>query len=149
FANTFVALEKSGQLLDRVESAFGVMADANSDPELLNVQRIEAPKLAALNNAQMLNPKLFARVEAIYNRRDSLQLDAESGRLVARTYQRFTHEGAKLADPDRNRLKEINEQLSVLSTAFTQKLLAAAKAAAYATTDKSDLAGLRDGEIEA
>jgi peptidyl-dipeptidase Dcp len=137
------------ELLDRVDRAFGALAEANSDPELQRIQRVEAPKLSALADAQMLNPKLFARVEAIYRQRDALGLDAESRYLVERTYQRFTHAGARLAEADRNRLKQINEQLSVLSTAFMQKLLAAAKAGAFTTTDPSALAGLSAGEIQA
>lgn len=149
FANTYVALEKSGQLLERVRQAFSAMTNANTDPELQKAQEIEAPKLSALADAQMLNPKLFARVQTIYEHRDALALDPESRWLVERTYARFTHAGANLADGDKTRLKHINEQLSVLSIAFMQKLLAAAKASAFTTTDKSALTGLTDGQIEA
>jgi peptidyl-dipeptidase Dcp len=149
FANTFVVLEKSGQLLDRVRLAFNAMTNANTDPKLQKLQQIEAPKLAALADAEMLDPKLFARVEIIYKQRGALALDPESKRLIERTYTRFTHEGANLGDADKKRLKEINEQLSALSIAFMQKLLAAAKASAFTTTDKSALAGLTDGQIAA
>jgi peptidyl-dipeptidase Dcp len=136
FANTLVALEKSGQLLIRVRQAFGAMTSANTNPDLQKIQTAEAPKLSALADAVMLNPKLFARVKAVYENRNALSLDPESKRLVELTYTRFTHAGANLADADKAQLKQINQQLSVLSNAFRQKLLAAAKAGAYATTDK-------------
>jgi peptidyl-dipeptidase Dcp len=149
FANTLIALEKSGQLLRRVSPAFGAMTAANTNPEIQRVQRIEAPKLSALADAETLDPKLFARVQVIYRQRDALRLDPESKRLAERTYARFTHAGANLADADKTRLKEINRQLSVLTTAFRQKLLAATRANAFTTTDKAALAGLGDGQIAA
>ena len=149
FANTLVALEKSGQLLARAGRAFNAVTGANTDPELQKVQAIEAPKQAALADAVTLIPKLFTRVEAIYKTRDSLPLDPESKRLVERSYARFTHAGANLTDTDKARLKQINEQLSVLSNAFRQKLLADTKGNAFATTDKAALAGLSDAQIAA
>ncbi len=147
FANTFIALERSGQLLDRVESVFNGVTAADTDPTLQKVQETEAPKLAALEDAEMLNPKLFARVKAVYDKRDSLKLDPDSMRLVERTYANFVHAGANLSDADKTRLKQINEQLATLSTTFMNKLLAAAKAAGFSTTDKSALAGLTDEQL--
>jgi len=149
FANTFVALEKTGQLLDRVDRAFSALTNADTNPALQKVQQTEAPKFAALSDAISLNPKLFARVDAVYKQRDSLNLDPASKRLVERVHTRFTHAGANLSDPDKARLKQINEQLSVLTDAFRQKLLAATKEAAFVTTDKSALAGLSDAQIAA
>ncbi len=149
FANTFVPLEKSGQLLERAERAFHAVTGANTNPVLQKVQETEAPKLSALNDAEFLNAKLFARVKAIYDKRDALTLDPESRRLVELTYLNFVRTGANLDDAGKTRLKQINEQLSVLSDAFNQKLLAATKAAAYTTTDKSALTGLTDAEIAA
>ena len=146
FDNTIVALEKGGQMLDRVELIFNGVVSADTNDTLQNVQQTEAPKLAALDDAQMLNPKLFARVKAIYGQRNSLA-DDESKRLVDRTYERFVHAGANLSDADKTRLKQINEQLSSLSTTFMQKLLAADKAGGYATSDKSALAGLSDEQL--
>jgi peptidyl-dipeptidase Dcp len=147
FQNTLVTLERSGQLLDRVQGVFNEVTSANTDPTLQKVQEVEAPKLAALQDAEMLNPKLFARVKAIYDKRDSLNLDTDSKRLVERTYDNFIHAGANLSDADKTRLKEINKQLAALSTTFMEKLLAAAKAGAFATTDKSALAGLNDEQL--
>ena len=149
FANTFIAFEKSGELLNRAERAFSAVTGANTNPVLQKIQQTEAPKLAALNDAEFLNPKLFARIKAIYDKRATLKLDPESLRLVELTHQDFVRAGANLDDAGKSRLKQINEQLSVLSDAFNQKLLAATKAAAYTTTDKAALAGLSDAEIAA
>ncbi len=149
FANTLLALQKTGELLNRVERAFGAMTAANTNPELQKVESAEAPKEAALADAELLNPKLFARIETVYKKRDTLGLDAQSKRLVERTYNRFTHAGANLSDTDKTRLKQINEQLSVLSNTFRQKLLAGTKASAFSTTDKAALAGLSDAQIAA
>jgi peptidyl-dipeptidase Dcp len=102
FDNTLVALERSGQLLERVNQVFGAMLAANTDPTLDKVQDIEAPKLAALSDGEYLNPKLFARVKAIYDKRDSLNLDPDGKRLVERTYDNFVHAGANLSDADRH-----------------------------------------------
>jgi peptidyl-dipeptidase Dcp len=149
FANTIVALEKSGQLLDRVEEVFGAIAGADTNPTIQKIEENQAPKLSQLADAEMLNPKLFARVAAIYKQRDALTRDPEFKWLIERTYARFIHAGANLSDADKSRLKKINEQLSVLENAFKQKLLAAAKASAFTTTDKAALAGLLDGQITA
>ncbi len=149
FANTFVALEKTGQLLNRAERAFNTVTGANTNPLLQKVQETETPKLTALEDAELLNAKLFARIKAVYDKRDALKLDPESRRLVEQAYLHFVRAGANLDDAGKTRLKQINEQLSVLSDAFNQKLLAATKAAAYTTTDKAALAGLTDAEIAA
>jgi peptidyl-dipeptidase Dcp len=149
FQNTLVALEKSGQLLRRVQRAFGAVTGADTNPELERVQAIEAPKLAALADAETLNPKLFARIETLYKQRATAAPDAEAKRLIEQTYDTFAHEGANLSEADKTRLKEINGKLSVLTNAFDTKLLTATKAGAYTTTDKSALAGLSDGQIEA
>ena len=87
FENTFVAMEKSGQLLDRVQYAFNGVSQANLDDTLEKVRDIEAPKLAATQDAIYLNAKLFQRVATIYKQRHSLKLDAESLRLVEFDYK--------------------------------------------------------------
>ncbi len=133
FENTLVALEKSGQLFNRVNLVFNAVTGANLSPELEKVQEIEAPKLAAHRDAIFLDPKLFHRVETIYNERESLKLDAESLRLVEYYYRAFVHAGANLSEPDKAELKKLNEEESTLSNAFSTKLLAATKAAAYVT----------------
>ena len=147
FDNTFVALEKSGELLDRVNEVFNGVTSADTDPTLQKVQETEAPKLAALQDAEMLNPRLFARVKTVYDTRAALKLDPDSMRLVERTYANFVHAGANLSDVNKARLKEINQQLASLSTTFMQKLLAAAKAGAFTASDKSALSGLTDQQL--
>jgi peptidyl-dipeptidase Dcp len=149
FENTYVAMEKSGVMLNRVMMVFGAITGANTDAALQKVQETEAPKLAAHQDAIYLNDKLFQRVEAVYNQRDTLKLDPESARLVEVVYRNFVHAGARLSDADKTKLKAMNQEASTLSTAFTNKLLAATKAAAPVFGDKSKLAGLSDAELAA
>jgi peptidyl-dipeptidase Dcp len=149
FDNTIVAMEKTGQLLNRVTMVFSGITSANTNDALQKVQDIETPKLAALQDSIYLNSKLFARVKAVYDERATLKLDAESLRLVEVDYRAFVKAGARLNDADKARLKKLNEEEAVLANTFTNKLLAATKAAAYATTDKSKLAGLSDAQVQA
>jgi peptidyl-dipeptidase Dcp len=149
FDNTIVAMEKSGQLFERASAAFFGVTGANTNPTLQEVRTVEAPKLAAHNDFIYLNTKLFARVAAIYRQRASLNLDPESLRLVERTYEQFVHAGANLSETDKTALKKLNEEISSLSNAFNNKLLAATKAGAFFTTDKAALAGLSDARIAA
>ena len=146
FDNTLVAMERSGQLLTRAMSAFNLITGANTNPDLQHLQEVLAPKLAAHSDAIFLNAKLFARVNAIYGKRASLGLDAESLRLVEYYYQQFVKAGANLSDTDKVKLKKLNEEESALGASFTNKLLAAAKAGAYSTTDPAALAGLTESE---
>ena len=149
FDNTFVAMEKSGALLNRVMAVFNGVTGANTDDMLQKVQEDEAPKLAAHEDAIYLNSKLFARVESVYNQRASLKLDPESLRLVEVVYRDFVHHGAKLSDADKAKLKDLNKEESTLSTKFTNTLLAATKDGALVVDDKAKLAGLSDGDIAA
>ncbi len=149
FDNTIVAMEKTGRLLSRVGAVFGAVAGANTNPTLQRVQEAEAPKLAALHDSIFLNPKLFARVEAVYNQRATLKLDAESQRLIEYDYNEFVHAGAKLSEADKTQLKKLNEEESTLSAQFTNKLLAAANAGALVVDDKAKLAGASDADITA
>ncbi len=149
FENTFVAMERTGQLLARSAAAFSAVTAANTDPTLQKVQEAIAPKFAAHADAIHLNPKLFARVKAVYDQRASLKLDAESLRLVEVTYQQFVHAGANLSDADKTRLKQLNGEESSLSAQFVNKLLAAANNAALVVADRKSLAGLGDAEIAA
>jgi peptidyl-dipeptidase Dcp len=147
FDNTIAAMEKTGQLFDRVMEVFGAVTGANLDPELQRVKDIEAPKLAAHQDAIFLDSKLFQRVASVYNQRLSLGLDSESLRLVEYDYQKFVHSGANLSVSDKAKLRKMNEEESTLSNAFTTKLLAATKDAGYSTADREALEGLSDAEI--
>ena len=142
FDNTLVPLEKSGALLKRVMLAFDAVTGANTNDALQKVQEIEAPRLAAHQDAIYLDAKLFARIEAIYQQRDRLALDPESRRLLEVTYRDFVHNGAKLSAADQARLKALNQQESTLSTQFTNKLLAATRNGALVVDDERKLAGL-------
>jgi len=149
FENTLVAMEKTGLLFQRAMAAFGAVSGANTNPVLQKVRTEEAPKLAAHYDAIYLNAKCFARVAAVYQQRASLKLDAESLRLLEVTYDRFVRSGANLSDADKTELKKLNEEISTSSEAFSTKLLAATKDGAYATADRSALAGLSDAQIAA
>jgi len=149
FENTFVALEKSGQMLHRVNGVFNLLSGANTNDTLQKISEEMAPKQAAANDAIFLNTKLFKRVETIYNKRAELKLDLESNRLVEYYYQKFTLAGANLNDADKEALKKLNAEGAGLEAKFTNKLLAAAKAGALVVNDKNDLAGLSPEEIEA
>jgi peptidyl-dipeptidase Dcp len=149
FDNTIVAMQKTGQLLQRALNTFGAIASANSNPTILNVRAEIAPQLAAHSDAIYLNAKLFARVSAVYKDRATLKLNPESLRLVEVTYDNFVREGANLSDEDKAKLKKLNEQISTVSNDFSEKLLAATKAGAYFTADKKALKGLTDAQLAA
>jgi peptidyl-dipeptidase Dcp len=149
FGNTIQALEKSGQLFNRVMLVFGALCGANLNAELAKVQDLEAPRLAAHQDAIFLDSKLFQRVDAVYRQRESLGLDPESLHLTEWYHEQFVHSGAKLSDAEKTELKKLNEEESTLSTAFTTKLLAATKDGAFATTDKNALAGLSESQLAA
>jgi len=149
FENTLIPLERSGQLLERASAAFNAVTGADINPVLEQAKTALAPKLAAHRDAIFLNAKLFARVSAVYKARSSKSLDPESVRLVEFTYDLFVHSGANLSDAQKAQLKTLNEEASTLSNAFTTKLLAANKNAAYATDTPAALAGLSEAQIAA
>ncbi len=147
FENTVVALEKSGELLNRTSSAMSALAGAYTNPTIEKIQETMAPQLAAHNDAIYLDGKLFARVKTVYEKRASLK--GEDLRLVEVTYEEFVHAGANLNAADKAKLKALNEQESTLSNAFARKLLAATKAGGYVAKDKGELAGMSEAQIAA
>ncbi|HTA81612.1 MAG TPA: peptidyl-dipeptidase Dcp [Bacteroidia bacterium] len=149
FENTLVALEKSGQMLHRVNGVFNLLTGANTDPELQKVSEEVAPDLSAANDAMFLNTKLFKRVEAIYKQREQLKLDVESSRLVEYYYQKFVLSGANLSDNAKDSMKNLNKEEASLSAKYTNQLLAAAKSGALIVSNKEEIAGLSDGELDA
>ena len=149
FENTFVPLEKSGRLLDRSLQAFEGVTGANTNPYLQEVKTALAPQLAAHQDAIFLNAKLFARVSAIYAKRDSGGFDPEQKRLIEVTYDEFVHAGADLSAADKERLKKMNAEESTLSDTFSKKLLAANTAGAFFTTSPDALAGLSEAQLAA
>lgn len=149
FENTFVALEKSGRLLSRVSLAFGVVSGANTNPQFQALQETLAPKLAAHQDEMYLNDHLFERINTLYQKRASLNLDAESLRLVEYYYQRFVLAGALLSTEDKATMKKLNEEEAALSAKFNNQLLDGTKDAALIIEDATQLEGLTDGDIEA
>jgi peptidyl-dipeptidase Dcp len=149
FDNTIVEMEKTGTLFQRAMAAFSAVTGANTNPALEQVQEEVAPKLAAHQDSIYLDPTLFHRVSAVYEERESLSLNSEALRLVEIYYKRFVHDGASLSDPDKEKLKKLNEEESTLSNAFRSKVLNATKDSAYFTADKSALAGLTEPQVRA
>lgn len=149
FENTFIALEKAGALLTRTMNVFGAMTSANTSDALQKLDEETSPKLAALDDAIMLNSKLFERIKTLYAQRDSLKLDAASHRLIEVTYKNYVLAGANLSEADKTQLKALNQEAATLSTQFTNKLLAASKNGALVIGDKTLLAGLSEGELAA
>ncbi|WP_183557411.1 peptidyl-dipeptidase Dcp [Mucilaginibacter sp. SP1R1] len=148
FENTLVAMEKSGQMYSRANNVFGLLTGANTNPELQKVQEEIAPEQAATQDAIYLNSKLFKRVEAVYNSRAGLKLDAESARLAEYYYQQFVLAGAKLSDADKANLKKLNGEEATLTAKFTNQVLGANKAGGVVVDSKAQLGGLVDGEID-
>ena len=147
FENTLVELEKSGQLLSRVNNVFDMLSGANTNDVLQALQEKIAPKMASLSDAMLLNAKLFERVKQIYQKKETLNLDPESARLLQYYYEEFERAGANLAEDKKEKLKEINEELATLSAKFTNQLLDAAKAGALIVDSKEELKGLSESAI--
>src|SRR5260221_3497370 len=147
FANTIEAMERSGQLLRRVQRVFGGMTSSNTNPVLQKVQQTMAPKLAGHRDTISLNPKLFARVKAIYDHRNEGGLDAEQKHLVERTYDDFVRAGALLSEDDKTKLRAINQELSKLNNQFRDHILADTNAGAIVIDDKAQLDGLPESDI--
>jgi peptidyl-dipeptidase Dcp len=148
FDNTVVALERSGRLLSRAEYVFGNLASSVSTPRLREIEREIAAREAAHSDAIVLDPALFARIDAVHSARHDAGLDAEAVRLVERYHLDFVLAGAQLDDAGRGRLTELNQELSTLSTTFGQNLQLASEAAAVQVRDAAELEGL-DGEAVA
>ncbi|HYC08169.1 MAG TPA: M3 family metallopeptidase [Steroidobacteraceae bacterium] len=149
FANTIVALERSGQLLDRVETTFSNLNACNTDPRMQQIDTEMAPKLAAQQDAIHLDPALWARVDALYRARAGLHLDAESLQLLTRYHTIFVRAGAQLQPQQKARLRDLNQQISSLTTRFKQNVLKATADSAVVVDNVGDLAGLSAEQIGA
>ncbi|MDQ2861075.1 MAG: M3 family metallopeptidase, partial [Pseudomonadota bacterium] len=147
FDNTITALEKAGQLLTRANNLFQNLVASNTSDALDKVNQDEAPRLQALNDAILLNAKLFARVKTLYDARESLGLNADQKFLVLRYYRRFVHAGAELPAADKATLADLNGKIATLQAQYQSRLLAAANAGAVVVSDKAELDGLSDAEI--
>ncbi|MEB3414616.1 M3 family metallopeptidase [Alteriqipengyuania sp. WL0013] len=148
FANTIVALEESGQMLNRVLGVFYAVVGANTNDTLDAIDAEISPKLAAHYGDISLDPVLFARVKAVYDNRAAMSMTPEDAVLLEETYEQMVHAGALLDEGQKAEIKQINTRLSELSTDFSQKLTQATKDQALVVADASALAGLSAGEIE-
>src|SRR5213082_287022 len=146
--NTIVALERTGQLLDRAQRTFSNLNACDTNPTRQKIDKEMAPKLAAHHDEIFLNPKLFARVKALYEQRDKLGLDPESAYLLERYYKDFVRAGARLSDSEKEKLKEINAELARLQTDFEQNVLKERNASSVVIDKKEELAGLTDDQMK-
>jgi peptidyl-dipeptidase Dcp len=147
FENTIVALERSGQLLERVQTVFDHLNQCNTDDEMQKIDTEMAPKLAAHEDAIMLDPALYARVDTLYREREHLKLDPESRELLERYHTQFVRAGAGLPEAAKARLRALNEQISSLTTQFKQNVLKATKASAVVVDSADELRGLSPEQI--
>lgn len=149
FENTIDAMELAGDLLQKVAAVFYNLAGSDTNPELQALEREIAPKMARHGQAVSLHEGLFARLEELWAVRDTLDLTPEQARVLDLTRKGFVRAGALLEGEDRERIKAIGERLAVLSTQFSQNVLADEQVEALHLTDEADLAGLAPSLITA
>jgi peptidyl-dipeptidase Dcp len=147
--NTIEALERSGRLLETVSSVFFNLTSADTSPELDAIEAEVAPLLAAHADTVRLDPTVFARVHTVWQARDSLDLTTEQRRLLERYHLDLVRAGAALDEPAQARLKQLNAELSTLTTAFKTKLAADTNAAALHVRDRAELDGLPEDALAA
>lgn len=142
--NTLEALELAGEALDRVSAIFWCRAGAHTNKDIQALEREIAPKMSRHFSAIHMNAGLFARIDALYQGRAALALDAEAARVLEKTWKRFVKAGARLGPDDKKRLAEINERLASLGARFGQNVLADEADWALFLDAGDDLAGLPD-----
>ena len=147
FENTIVALEKSGQMLMRTLLVFFNKSSSDTNDALDKIEEEMAPKLAAHQDAINLNPALYARIKSLYDNRESLGLNTEDAWLLERYYKDLIHAGAHLSESQRDRLKELNEELSKLETQFSKNVLSDTNDLAVLVETIEELDGLSENEI--
>lgn len=142
FDNTIVALDRSGLLLEQVSGVFFNVLEADGNEEMNRIAEEVTPMLSDLSDGILLNDSLFRRVKAVYDQREQLGLNAEQMRLVTETYKHFALNGANLQPEQKERLKEINSELGLLSLQFGNNVVAETNAYQLFVTDESELKGL-------
>ena len=142
FANTIEAFDAAGEMLGNVSLIFEMLCGSDLTPEMQEIEEQVMPLLSAHYDSIMLNDKLFERIRSIYERREALGLDAVQIRLVEKLYRQFVNSGATLDEAQKERLKQINEELAMVSVAYGNNLLAANNAFQLEITDSADLEGL-------
>ena len=146
FANTMEAMERAGGTMDRVYAAWGVQTSNLSNEQVRAIEAEWEPKLSSFFSELYLNPELFARVETLYNARDTLGLEADQRRLLERSYDRFVRRGAKLSPDQRARAVAIEGELAGLFSSFSEKVLGDEEKVTL-VTDRAQLAGLPDSLV--
>jgi peptidyl-dipeptidase Dcp len=149
FENTLEAIERSGQYLGRVLGVFYNKHSSDTNPKIDEIDEVIAPKLSAHLDSIRLNPELFARIDALYQKRDSLEISAEAKWLIERYHREYSLAGAGLSAADRAALAALNEELSLLETAFSKNVLSDTNDLAVLVDSEGELDGLSAGEIAA
>ena len=149
FDNTILAWERSGRLLSRTTTLLFSLIGADVNPARQQVQSDYAAKLAAQRDAVLLNPKLFARIEALYAQRDKAAPNAEAKRLIERYHRDMVRAGAQLNDEQKTRMRAINGELATLTARFNKAVLAEVNDSAVVVDSAEELAGLTPAQIAA
>ena len=144
FENTIVALDQCGQLLEKVMYAFGGQSSVNTNDEIQALEQEFYPMLSKHSDDIRMNPKLFARVKAVYEKREQLGLDKEQMKLLEETYKGFARGGANLSEADQAKLRELNTKISTLQLTFSQNVLKETNAYQLVIDNEADLSGLSD-----
>lgn len=147
FYNTILPFEKSGKQLSRVMRVFGALNETDSSPEMEEIDAVASPLYSQASDEIMMNPKLFARIKSVYDRRDKLNLTAPQRKAVEDTYREFTRNGALLSDADKNKLKDLNSKLTDLYLQYNKNLLSATNEYKLIVDDASRLGGLPANSI--
>ena len=142
FENTLVALDRSGMRLDSISAIFFNVLEADGNDQMDALAEQIQPMLSELSDGIILNEGLFQRVKAVYDQREELGLNAEDMRLLTETYKRFDQNGANLPETDKERLKEINQELAMLSLKFGQNVVNETNSIQIFVTDENELKGL-------
>lgn len=149
FANTVIAYEKSGDLLSRAGVVFGNLLSAETNDEMQELAQTLMPLLSEHDNNISLNEKLFARVKAVYEQRDRLNLTPEQNKLLEKTYDGFVRNGANLEGDDKEKYRELSRELSLLTLQFSTNNLKETNEYKLVLTDVAQLAGLPQNAIDA
>jgi peptidyl-dipeptidase Dcp len=142
FENTLVAMEKTGELLNKVSRIFFHLNDADTSDTRKAIANDVTPLLSKHRNSISLNEKLFQRVKAVHEDKDKLNLNLEQKKLLEETYKAFVRSGANLKPEEKERVKKINEELSVLGLKFSNNLLSETNGFKMYIEKEEDLAGL-------
>ncbi|WP_299673872.1 M3 family metallopeptidase [uncultured Tenacibaculum sp.] len=149
FENTTVALDDTGEKLDRITSIFFNLNSAETNEEIQQIAKEISPWLSEFKNDMILNADLFKRVKTVYDQKNTLTLSPEQSMLLEKQYKGFSRNGANLNDEQKNKLRELDTKLSKLSLQFGENVLADTNAFEMLITDEKDLAGLPEGAKEA